>query len=79
MKFAALPDSEREAFLVRHLEIMNSSILDWALATARMQETRVRVRMAEAVLYVARRLEDLQRQAVAHQILAETYQVSSGN
>ena len=70
LRFADLPDSQRETYLRQHPEILNGSVLDSMFLSARLREPEFKRRVGNAALYIATKLNDTQRQAVARQLIA---------
>ena len=71
LEFANLPESQRDEFLGRHPEILDTNVVGWALMAARMREPADRRRIASAALYIATELGSNEQVSAARQLLAE--------
>jgi len=69
-RFSNLPDAERDTFLHQHIELLDAVLIDTVLLQAKMREAYVQKRIASAALYIAKKLNDTQRQSAALQLLA---------
>ncbi len=69
LRFADLPDSQRENFLRQHPEILNAAVVGSAMMSAKMREPGFGRRIGSAALYVATKLNNKELQAEARKLL----------
>ena len=68
-KFSFEAKSKRDVYIRDHPEILDVSVIDWAIQTALSQDAKNKKRIAEAGLYLATKMNDSKRQGVLRQML----------
>jgi hypothetical protein len=69
LRFADLPDSQRETYLRQHSEILNANVVGTVLMQARMREPEFQRRVGGAAFYIATKLNNKELQAEARKFL----------